>query len=109
MPGIFKKIKSLLGFVADKAPFLNYIVPGLGSLVSAGAKGAIHIGEGINKIHTDYTNAKKSKKKYSFFDGVKSGIEGATQSYKKEPVKISEITNSINQLSDRIKLKSGGT
>jgi hypothetical protein len=92
MPGIFKKIKSLLSFVADKAPFLNYIVPGLGSLVSAGAKGAIHLGEGINKIHTDYKDAKKNKKKYSFFDGVKSGIEGASQSYKKDPVKIGDIS-----------------
>jgi hypothetical protein len=107
MPGIFKKIKSLLSFVSEKAPFLNYIVPGLGSLISAGAKGAIHIGEGINKIHTDYKEAKKNKKTYTFIDGVKSGIQGAMNSNKTDPVKLNDITSSLNQLSEKIKLKNG--
>lgn len=107
MPGIFKKIKSLLSFVSEKAPFLNYVIPGLGSLVSAGAKGAIHVGEGINKIHTDYKDAKKNKRKYTFADGIRSGIEGATMSNKRDPVKLNDITSSLNQLSEKIKLKNG--
>jgi hypothetical protein len=106
MPGIFKKIKSLLSFVAEKAPFLNYIVPGLGSLVSVGAKGLTHVGEGINKIHTDWTKAKKNNKKYSFTDGLKSAIQGAVESFKGNPIKINEITDPIHQLSDRIQLKN---
>jgi hypothetical protein len=75
-------------------------------LISGGAKGAIHIGEGINKIHTDYKDAKKNKKKYTFFDGVKSGLEGATQSFKKDPIKLDDISSSVNKLSERIKLKT---
>jgi hypothetical protein len=106
MPGVFKKIKSLLSFVGDKAPFLDTFMPGLGTLVSVGAKGAIHVGEGINRIHTDYTNAKKKKKKYTIFDGIKSGVQGAVESFTSDQVKLDGITKPLGELSDRIKLKT---
>jgi hypothetical protein len=119
MPGIFKKIKSILKFVGDHAHFLNYVVPGLGSIISAGAKGADKIADGVNKIHTDYTTAKKEKRKYTFLDGVKSGFEGLTSGkdnhiqfkdvveniQKMQYVKLNGITSNLSKLNPMIVMK----
>jgi hypothetical protein len=104
------------------------VVPGLVKIASTGVKAIGHVGEGINKIHTDYTLAKKNGKKYSFKDGLKSGVEGFkssldgtldTSDSKKDggtevPIEgkedaqkflIDQLTKGIGQLSSRISLK----
>jgi hypothetical protein len=106
MPGIFKKIKSLLKLVSDNAPFLNYVVPGLGTAISVGAKGLSNVGEGINQIHTDYKKAKENKKKFTFVDGLRSGIRGFTSAQEADPVKLDDLTKPLGELSDRIMLKT---
>jgi hypothetical protein len=102
MPGIYKKVKWLIDFANKMSPFLNNVVPGLGTAVGVATQGLDKVADSVNQIHTDYTAAKKNNKKYTFADGVQSGISGLMSEKKS---KLDQFSKNIIYLSANVKLK----
>jgi hypothetical protein len=101
MVGIYRKIKQILEVVKKYSPFLDNVAPGLGTLVGSAASLADSVADGVNNVYDDYTEAKKSGKKYGLIDGVKS--------FARPPAAVNSLTRSYCGLHPRLKLKNNET
>jgi hypothetical protein len=105
MPGIWKKIKDVGSTLAGiGGNILNAFIPGAGTLLDLGVKGAMSVGDGIANTVDNYKAAKKAGQKFTFADGVNSTLAG-TLGGVAENVGIGGITQGIGALSGLLKLK----
>jgi hypothetical protein len=102
MVGIYKKVKQILKLVNQYAPFLDNIVPGLGTAVQS-VGSLVDVGvDGGNSVYNDYIKAKQSGGRYGFADGVRSFFS----TYKAPtPTAANALSKSYGDLHPRVKLR----
>jgi hypothetical protein len=101
MPGIYKKVKWLIDFASKMSPFLNKVAPKLGTVVCITTQGLNIVANTVNEIYINYMIVKKNNKKYTFADGVQSGISGLMS----DKSKLGQFSINIDDLSTNVKLK----
>jgi hypothetical protein len=102
MVGIYKKVKQLLKLVNQYSPFLNNIVPGLGTAIQS-VGSIVDVGaDGANSVYNDYTKAKQNDGKYGFADGVKSFFSPYVTP---KVTAANALSKSYGELHPRVKLK----
>jgi hypothetical protein len=105
MPGIWKKIKEVGSMLSGiGGTVLNSFVPGAGTLLDLGVKGAMSVGDGVANTVSNYKQAKKTGQKFTFGDGVNSALAG-TLGGVAQNVGLDGITSGIGALSGLLKLK----
>jgi hypothetical protein len=105
MPGEYKKVKDIMGTLSGiGGTILNAFIPGAGTLLDLGVKGAMSIGDGVANTVTNYKQAKKSGEKFTFLDGVGSALGGTLGGMAQNGV-LDGITNAIGGLSGMLKFK----
>jgi hypothetical protein len=124
MVGILKKIRQILKFVQDNSHLANFIMPGLGPIISSVSALGANVTDRVEKVYNAYQSSKKVGKKFKFRDGVQTFLENTddlsdmiklivkdvrnliapTQNRPPEAVKI--LTKEYGDLHPRLKLKS---
>jgi hypothetical protein len=113
MVGIYKKVKQLLKMVQQYSPFLNNVVPGLGTAIQT-VSGIVDKGvDGANNVYNDYNSSKKDNRSYNFLDGAKSFFNTYLDDYTPQGTDVvvqtpaNRLSKSYGDLHPRLKLKSG--
>jgi hypothetical protein len=104
MVGIYKKVKQLLQFIQDYAPYLDRFAPGMGSLIGATGSLGETIADGVNNVYDDYHEALKTGGSYGLGEGIRSFARPAA-AVKRTPTAVSKLTKAYGGLHPRLKLK----
>jgi hypothetical protein len=96
MVGIFRKVKQILKFARQYSPFLDRVVPGLGTGIQSVAGIADNIADGANAVYDDYQSVKREGGTYNFGRGLNTFFSPLAPK-KGGETKVQTATNLLTQ------------